>query len=470
MELSRVYMKSTKEIQDIIINLGSAMFVQLGLDKMRDEEVIMKFNSINQNGFDEVYQEKIDKLEDNVKELKKEKKSSDKDHQDELKEKRAQLNESHKEEIQGMKEQLNLQKQEKDEEIKRGVKDRVDIYEQCHNDKIAMIEKLHKVTDEKNDEKILYLKEEIKKQDNILNEFLEERMLKDTEKGQHAEDVLKNILTRCLPFDTKAIHIPTERILGSGDCIINFSQKYNNLRLMIEMKFKTAITPKDHEQFRTHYTDDFKNEKIDLAMMISYDHKYITGHDCCLVHKYDKNNKKVIYFALDKGRTPKEKEEKIINGLEEICEEYIHNNNKDIETENTSNNYVIQVEERLKDLKNHEILINKVIKTSKNQVKEAEENKLNLEKTRNILIHELYKDGTIDKINPTLRDENIDQLKIEFFNDIKQLMKNKNVSLIQPNKSGKRNKWKDTLKKDLEIHIKPYEKKLWDKMKPDNLI
>ena len=238
---------------------------------------------------------------------------------------------------------------------------------------------------------------------------------------------------------------------------------------MIEMKFKTAISPKDHEQFRTHYTDDFKNEKIDLAMMISYDHKYISGHGDCRIHKYDKNDKKVIYFALDKGRTPKEKEEKIINGLEEICEEYIHNN-KDIETENTSNNYVIQVEERLKDFKNHEILINKLIKASKNQVKESEENKHNLERNRNILIHELYKDGTIDKINPTLLDENIDQLKTEFFNNIKEVMKKKDVSLIQPNKSGKRNKWKDTLKKDLEIPIKPYEKKMWDKMKPDDLI
>ena len=48
-------------------------------------------------------------------------------------------------------------------------------------------------------------------------------------------------------------------------------------------------------------------------------------------------------------------------------------------------------------------------------------------------------------------------------------MKKKDVSLIQPNKSGKRNKWKDTLKKDLEIPIKPYEKKMWDKMKPDDL-
>ena len=76
MEYPRVFTKSSKVTQKYIINIGSAMFEQLGLDKMSDEEVFMKFNSINQNGFDEVYQEKIDKLEDNVKELKKEKKSS----------------------------------------------------------------------------------------------------------------------------------------------------------------------------------------------------------------------------------------------------------------------------------------------------------------------------------------------------------------------------------------------------------
>ena len=106
---------------------------------------------------------------------------------------------------------------------------------------------------------------------------------------------------------------------------------------MVEMKMKGSITPEDHEQFESHYIDDFNNDKVDLAMMISYNHKNISNQGCCLVHKYSKNNDKVIYFALDKTGTPQEKKEIIIHELHRICKEYIYN--KDIETIPLENNF-----------------------------------------------------------------------------------------------------------------------------------
>jgi len=469
MEYPRVFTKSSKVTQKYIINIGSAMFVQLGLDKMSDEEVLMKFNSINQNGFDEVYQEKIDKLEDNVKELKKEKKLSDKDHQDELKEKRAQLDEDHKEEIQDMKEQLRLHKQEKDEEIKQRVKDGVYVCEQNLNDKIEMIKKHHEIVNEQKDGTIQHLENENKTKDNIINEVLGEQMLKGTEKGPHAENVIKRIMESCLPFDEPAAWLPTNRTAGSGDCIITFSQKYKHLRLMIEVKMKGVITQEDHRQFVQHYTDDFNNDKIDLAMMISYDHGNISGPGpgCCLVPKYSEINSKVIYFGLEKKTIPQHKKEIIIKGLHKICEEY--NDNKNVVTSPVNNNYVDQVEERFKDFKNSEILINKVIKNSKNQIKEFEGNKQILEKNRNKLLKQLYDNEMISKIHPEYINQNEGQLKEIFFNKIKQKMKDKNVSLTPQNQKGKRLKWKEILKKDLEINLQPYEKKWWDKMKENNL-
>ena len=55
MEHPRVFTKSSKVIQRFIINIGSAMFEQLGLDKINDDEVIMKFNSTDNKNLKHFY-------------------------------------------------------------------------------------------------------------------------------------------------------------------------------------------------------------------------------------------------------------------------------------------------------------------------------------------------------------------------------------------------------------------------------
>jgi hypothetical protein len=238
---------------------------------------------------------------------------------------------------------------------------------------------------------------------------------------------------------------------------------------MVEMKMKGSITPEDHEQFESHYIDDFNNDKVDLAMMISYDYKNISNQGCCLVHKYRKDNDKVIYFSLDRTGTPQEKKEIIIHELHRICKEYIYN--KGVVSIPLENNYVCQVEERLKDFKNREISIIKIIKNSKNQIKDFEKEKQTLEKSRNQLLKQLYDDGTIYKINHIYLNENESQLKQMFFYKIKKQMKDKNIVIPPPNKSGKRKPmWRDKLKEELCIDIEPYEKKWWDKFKVDEIM
>ena len=460
METPQVYSNGSEDIKKIIIQFGSAVFNLLNLNCLTMDEIIARFKSINNNDIDELYQEKIKNLEKSISGLKKDLNLSYESHKNELEIVKNQVKERYINEIN----ELNQQKAVNNEKNEKEIENRINLYRMGADGKIEMANKLS----EEKEKTIITLRDENKVLKDMIDEFMGERSLKDTEKGKYAEDVIKDIFSDCLPFDDEACWKTTARGAGSGDCIIIFSKAYNNLRLMVEMKMKGSITPEDHEQFESHYIDDFNNDKVDLAMMISYNHKNISNQGCCLVHKYSKNNDKVIYFALDRKRTPQEKKEIIIDELHRICKEYIYN--KDIETIPLENNYVCQVEERLKDFKNHEISIIKVIKESKNQIKDFEKNKQILEKSRNQLLKQLYDDGTISKINPIYLDQNENQLKQMFFHKIKKQMKDKNLIIPPPNKSGKRKPWRDKLKKELCIDIEPYEKKWWDKIKVEEII
>ena len=56
MQHPSIYSNSSDEIKTIIINFGSAVFQYLNLNKMTDEEVIMKYNTINNNDIRETYE------------------------------------------------------------------------------------------------------------------------------------------------------------------------------------------------------------------------------------------------------------------------------------------------------------------------------------------------------------------------------------------------------------------------------
>ncbi len=373
METPQVYSNGSEDIKKIIIQFGSAVFNLLNLNCLTVNEIIARFKSINNNDIDELYQEKIKNLEKSISGLKKDLNLSYESHKNELETVKNQVKERYINEIN----ELNQQKAVNNEKNEKEIENRINLYRMGTDGKVEMANKLS----EEKEKTIITLRDENKVLKNMIDEFMGERSLKDTEKGKYAEDVIKDIFSDCLPFDDEACWKTTARGAGSGDCIIIFSKAYHNLRLMVEMKMKGSITPEDHEQFESHYIDDFNNDKVDLAMMISYDYKNISNQGCCLVHKYRKDNDKVIYFALDKTGTPQEKKEIIIHELHRICKEYIYN--KGIVSIPLENNYVCQVEERLKDFKNHEISIIKVIKDSKNQIKDFEKNKQILEKRWN---------------------------------------------------------------------------------------
>jgi hypothetical protein len=494
-------------IQVFMKQIGLFEYKRLELSNLSDEESIMKINSMTNEKAIEFYQEKLkqhetttnnykeeiervnelhkDELEETKRghvhtrnEHKKELRKLHEIHRHELEEKENEVNESNKKERNILAEKIRVIAQEKEKEYKITLKNELDTHKEIHtehvqrlNEKINMKDEHHNVLVLQRDEKISDLKVQNKSLEDKYNdtqctvkEFIGERMLKDTEKGDHAENVITEIVSRGLHFDDKAKHIETAHTAGSGDCIIVFSQKYNNLRLMVEMKFRKTIPQKELKQFTDHYTDDFHNDKIDLAILISYDQKNITDHGCCLVHQYDKHNKKVIYFALDTSRSGKEKEEKIINELHEICEEFMRN--KDAEILPINDNYICQIEERLRDFKKRETLVKELIKDTTKSLKTLEEEKCSIEKSKNTLLKQLYNDKTIDKINQSLLDENIDQLKKMFFERVRKLMKEKNVSLLP----GKRTKWKETLEKELCIEMTSYEKKWWVKIKQTDLV
>tara|TARA_B100000214_G_scaffold187152_1_gene134992 strand:- start:200 stop:1588 length:1389 start_codon:yes stop_codon:yes gene_type:complete len=461
MEHPQLYINSNEDTKKIIIQFGTAVFQLLNLNCLTMDEVIARFKSINNNDIDELYQVKIKNLEKTVATLKKDLNSSYETHKNELEGMRDHVKGIYINEINELREQKAMINDKNEKEIE----DRINLYRMGANGKIEMADRIA----EEKEKRIIALQDENANLTKYINGFIGERSLKDTEKGKYAEDVIKDIFSDCLPFDDEACWKTTARGAGSGDCIIIFSKAYHNLRLMVEMKMKGSITPEDHEQFESHYIDDFNNDKVDLAMMISYDYKNISNQGCCLVHKYRKDNDKVIYFALDKTGTPQEKKEIIIHELHRICKEYIYN--KGVVSIPLENNYVCQVEERLKDFKNREISIIKIIKNSKNQLKDFEKEKQTLEKSRNQLLKQLYDDGTIYKINHIYLNENESQLKQMFFHKIKKQMKDKNIVIPPPNKSGKRKPmWRDKLKEELCIDIEPYEKKWWDKFKVDEIM
>lgn len=138
----------------------------------------------------------------------------------------------------------------------------------------------------------------------LANKLIEEYKPKQyenmKEKGDFVENIISDTLVR--KIDRNSYVFDTSDIKGSGDRIVVFP----NYKMMIECKNKTSIKKSDIEQFKDHYVNDFKNNKYDVSVFISYNCEHILGKGCFKIEKHDNNI--VGYLGINKNSSDKSKE------------------------------------------------------------------------------------------------------------------------------------------------------------------
>ena len=107
---------------------------------------------------------------------------------------------------------------------------------------------------------------------------------------------------------------------------------------MIECKNKGCIVKSDMEQFEDHYTNDMKDNKYQIAIMIADGVDNILGKGCWVIETY--NNYKIGYLTLSKSYTIKQKIDCLLCFFSTMNDNY-KLDNKDNLNISTSNDIII---------------------------------------------------------------------------------------------------------------------------------
>lgn len=285
---------------------------------------------------------------------------------------------------------------------------------------------------------ITLLKEKNLKNDKIIERFFDKKDFNNpTEQGDYAEKILDDIINEGLPFDDKAIIQDTSDTGGSGDRIITFS---NDLRLMVEVKNKDPVKKSDIDEFERHYEKDFKENKNDMALFLSYRTTQIPQKCKAIIANFQENGK-VVYFGMDSKLDKEQKKQKIIDTLEEIFRIFERNksylkNEKENEKEK-SNIYNMF----LKELRDNLSSTEKSLKDTKANINLLEQRRLNIVKQLNDIYKIIHKEN-ID-VDKSLIDTVL--YKEEIVKRVKEWL-----SLAD-----------DTKKKDWKKNMKKEKKDLW---------
>ena len=191
MEQPPIFCNSNKDVQSIIIYLGSGIYTHICGNHTSDE-ILHKLKS----------NQKIEELQTIISELK----------------------ESQIQERLSTDQKILLDRQ---------------MNKETHEKEIEMLKKFHE-KDLEQVNKSMKEKDEIIKRDQLyMDTFIGQRSFKNTkEQGDHAEKWLQSLVNKGFPFDNKSTFEDTSGIYGSGDLII-YLPKYN-IRIMVEVKNKTA--------------------------------------------------------------------------------------------------------------------------------------------------------------------------------------------------------------------------------------
>ena len=436
-ELPPLYKQVNDEQKQIIIHLGCGIYKRI-CDNKTDEEIIKLLSS----------NEHVQELYGDIHMLKKDNKSLKNEKHVELQEERKRLQKIHDTE---MNERIEKERCSNQREIELLKKEIVLIENSCESE----IESVKNIC-EKQEEQI--------KEYKIL--FGKQNHSNTKEKGDYAEKWMKTIVDKGLSFDEEAEYFDTSDKKGSGDGILHL-KKYK-LRIMVEMKNKTALDEHDIQQFNEHSCNDFLSDKVDLSLLISFNNSHIRGQRCCSAYKHDKNDKRMIYYGLSENYTMEEKTSKLIDTIHEICEKHIQLGN---ETTNEKQIDMIQLLEStiknyMKDINYHKQHEKETLKILENIRKKLEETT----KDSNSLWKYLWESGNIKLIDKRLLNNSEGIIKPMLINRIKTEMKEKMVSLVPANKSGNRSNWRNRLIEDLKLVLEEYEKKIYQKLKWIELI
>jgi len=277
----------------------------------------------------------------------------------------------------------------------------------------------------------------LEKEQSVKN-FIEERFCdkKDfnnpTEQGDYAEDILDSIVNDDgLPFDHKIKIDDTSKTGGSGDRIITYG---NGCRLMVEVKNKDPVKKTDIDEFEKHYTQDFKESKVDIALFLSYRTTRIPQKCKAIIPSYHEDNK-VIYFGIDDSLDKEQKRLKIKDCLEEIFQ--LSERNKQfskIETTGNENICNILLEE-LRDNLSH----------TEKSIKETTANMETLKQRRNNIVKQSNKINSMIQLNNLNVDKSLLNERLYRENIIERIKE-----WFKTADDTKKKDWKKNMKRDLK--------------------
>jgi hypothetical protein len=306
--------------------------------------------------------------------------------------------------------------------------------------RIAQNDQNHELQKEKLLFEISLLKESKLKNEILIERFCDKKDFNNpTEQGDYAEKILDNIINAGLQFDHKVKIEDTSDYGGSGDRIITFS---NGCRLMVEVKNKDPVKKTDIDEFERHYMMDFKEEKVDLALFLSYRTTQIPQKCKAIIPSYHEDNK-VIYFGLDDSLDKEQKKLKIKNCLEEIYQVFEKNKkklNSEKDNDKTTTNIYNIILKELRDNLSH---TDKSIKETHTNIESLKKRRINIVKQMNDIFRIIHSENiNVDKSlldDKLYRNEIIERIKEWFSNadDIKKKDWKKNM------KKDVKDKWSD---------------------------
>lgn len=391
--MNTVYKNSNDTIKEIIINLGSCLFMKLEWDRLDDDEIIKRYSNNSEHDYiDQIraeYEGKINNIMQN--------------------------NEMINNGLKGRINELELNK------------------EKSINEALVNVEKINNLEKQNLINELGMFKEKDRLTSLIEEKICDKKEFNNpTEQGDYVEKLFDEIINDGLTYDTKAIISDTSDTGGSGDRIIKFS---NGVVIMIEVKNKDVIKKSDIDEFKKCYEKDFRENKIDCALFFSYRTPQIPNVCKAIIPHY-LDDSKIVYYGLNDNLTKPQKRLEMESIIEKLY--YIHNEkktekmNKDVSNMNIYNNY-------LSELNENKIYYNKKLKENQKDIKLYEGKISENDKQLNNLYREIQENNI--NVDPSLLDD-----KLYRQNLIKRVKEWKNSS-----KNGRKKEWRKYCSEELKL-------------------
>lgn len=404
------------EIQDFIKNIGLYVFTKFNFHKLTEEEILQNCSNNSVEDIVQNYEEKLSLIKQTNNETLSELRSNS----DELlKHKQTMIDELHNE-------IYNIKKSES---------------ENIHNS-LNQNNKLHELEKQNLLDKISFLEKEQSVKNLIEERFCDKTEFSNpTEQGDYAEKILDGIINEGLPFDDKIKIEDTSDYSGSGDRIITFG---NGCRLMVEVKNKDPVKKTDVDEFERHYTKDFKEDKVDLALFLSYRTPQIPQKCKAIIPTYQENNK-VIYFGIIDSLDKEQKKLKIKNCLEEIFQLFERDKKRSKADKESDENKVNIYNILLKELRDNLSHTDKSLKECNSNIETLKQRRINIVKQLNTIFRMIHSENI--NVDKSLLDDKL--YRNEIIERIKDWFKTAD--------DVKKKDWKKNMKKDVKDSWSDYD-------------